>query len=69
MRSPHLVNDPRFTYVERRMIHQKPLESWTATIKTSKLLDILDENDIPSAPVLNIAQVAANRHNYWCPVV
>ncbi|MHA1696270.1 MAG: CaiB/BaiF CoA transferase family protein [Candidatus Helarchaeota archaeon] len=58
---PELKKDKRFKDVIKRMDHidelDEILESWTKTLDRDEIIEILDKNRIPCAPVLHVDEV------------
>ncbi|HVV19183.1 MAG TPA: CoA transferase [Pseudonocardiaceae bacterium] len=63
---PHLVDDPRFAGREERVSHQDELypliAEWVASQDADTVVRMLNDANIPAAPIMSIADIAADPH-------
>ncbi|MDI9948504.1 MULTISPECIES: CaiB/BaiF CoA transferase family protein [Rhodococcus] len=63
---PDLATDPRFATRTDRVVHQDALYSiitdWVADQTADHAVKLLNDADIPAAPIMNIADIAADPH-------
>lgn len=66
MERDELVDDPRFATAEARQCNQDALDdeiaAWTRGRDRGRLFQLLAENGVPAAPVLNYADLYADEH-------
>ncbi|WP_432016556.1 CaiB/BaiF CoA transferase family protein [Streptomyces hydrogenans] len=66
MGRPELTEDERFADRADRLRHQEELyeivAAWAATLPADDLVTLLNDAGIPSAPLMNVADIAADRH-------
>lgn len=66
MGQPQLAEDPRFSTYEARVANQDDLYAiiaeWAATCQSDALIDALAAARIPAAPIMTIADIAADPH-------
>lgn len=66
MGKPELIDDPRFATNSLRVAHKAELdaiiETWTTTMETDEVINLLLSHGFAAAPVLTIDQVVADPH-------
>jgi len=64
MKMEHIIDDPRFTSNEKRLenysVLNKLITDYVKTLGKQELQTMLDENSVPSAPVLSVAEVMSH---------
>lgn len=63
---PHLADDPRFAARDERVAHQDELypiiAEWVASQDADTVVGMLNDANIPAAPIMSIADIAADPH-------
>ncbi len=68
LKAPELLEDPRFTSYHSRMTHveaaQEAVQNIIGNFTRRKIIERLEEGDVPCAPIRTAAEAMADRH-FW----
>ncbi|MEO8223560.1 MAG: CaiB/BaiF CoA-transferase family protein [Gammaproteobacteria bacterium] len=66
MGRPDLADDPRMVNNAGRVVHEKELDeaigTWTASLTSAEVLDLLGTADVPSGPIYSVVDMLADPH-------